>query len=384
MRILHVVESLAAGGAERQLVNVITGTSPFGVEHVVVALGGSQHVAGELRQRGYRVENLDVKSSWPALPAARRVRRLVQLEDPDIVHSWMFHGDVAARLALSGRVRPPLVTSVQTAPYEPEVRKAAGWPRHSVALRRFVDASTARLTRTTFVACSQFVARSCIKRLRVSPERVRHIYNAVQYGDLVADTDGRSIRRKVGIGSDAFVIGNVARLDRGKGQYRLIEAFVVAARQRDDLHLLIVGAGPLEDALRERAAAAGLADRVHLLGLRGDVGPVLHALDLFAFPSLFEGLPLAVIEAMAVGVPVIASSVGPLPEIISHGATGLLVAPQDTDGWASAIIDLAGDEPRRESLGRAGRDHVLRHFTIDATRQAWTDLYEQLARDGRR
>lgn len=384
MRILHVVESLAPGGAERQLLNVANGTSPFGFEHVVVQLGGSVHLAAEFHNRGHRLHNLQLENSWRALSAARHVRRIVRREDPDVVHSWMFHADVTARLALMGRGLPPLVSSVVVPQYEPEVRRAAGWPAHKVALRRLVDASTARLTPTTFVACSRFVAGSCVRRLRVPPERVTLIYNAVGYRDLVADGNGGAIRQELGLGAAAFLIGNVGRLDPQKGQAHLIDAFALVAQELEDAHLLIVGAGRLEEDLRERAAALGLAGRLHLLGLRNDIGAILRALDLFAFPSLFEGQGVALIEAMAVGVPVIASSLAPVSEIISHDVTGLLVAPGDANGLAGAVIELASDELHRERLGRAGRDHVLRHFTVDATRHEWTRLYEQLARGRRR
>jgi glycosyltransferase involved in cell wall biosynthesis len=292
----------------------------------------------------------------------------------------MFHADVAARLALAGRRDPPLVSSVQAPQYEPEVRKAAGWPAHAVALRRFVDASTARLTPTTFVACSRTVARSCGRRLHVAPRRVRVIHNAVEYADLAAEGNGRALRSELGLVSGALLIGNVGRLDPQKGQLGLIDAFAIVAQRVGDAHLVIVGTGPLHSALRERTAALGLSGRVHLLGERTDVGAILHALDLFVFPSLFEGLPLAVIEAMAVGVPVIASSLDPLRELISDGITGVLVGRQDTEGLATAVAELADDELARERLGEAGRDHARRHFSVETTSREWTKLYEQVAR----
>ena len=144
------------------------------------------------------------------------------------------------------------------------------------------------------------------------------------------------------------------------------------------MHLMVIGGGDLQAALVRQVAALGLSDRVHFLGPRRDLGDLLGAIDVFVMPSLWEGLPLSLVLAMGAGVPVVASAVAGIPEVVQSGRTGLLVAPGDVASLGAALTTIATDQAARERMGRDARASVLPRFNIDRYVQAIVDLYDRL------
>jgi glycosyltransferase involved in cell wall biosynthesis len=147
------------------------------------------------------------------------------------------------------------------------------------------------------------------------------------------------------------------------------------------MHLLVVGDGELRDDLRRRVDALGLASRVHFAGARRDLGNVLSAIDLFVMPSLWEGLPLSMVLAMGAGLPVVATSVAGIPEVVKHGERGLLVNPGDVEGLAAALARLTASEADRHNLGNAAHAFVRPRFGVDGYVAQTTALYDRLLSD---
>jgi glycosyltransferase involved in cell wall biosynthesis len=211
---------------------------------------------------------------------------------------------------------------------------------------------------------------------RVPLEMMQTIYYGIEPPQPAI---GRAaVRAGLGIGSDETVLGIIARLVEQKGHRYLIEAFAKAAAQKGNLRLLIVGSGALEDDLKARVRHAGLEKAVLFTGYRTDTSDLLAAIDIFVHPSLWEGFGLAVLEAMAMGKPVIATRVSALPELIQDTVSGFLVAPKDADALAAVIIRLAGNGLLQQRIGEQARQRCLREFSVERMSAATRALYGEV------
>jgi glycosyltransferase involved in cell wall biosynthesis len=197
-----------------------------------------------------------------------------------------------------------------------------------------------------------------------------------RYGQPI---DRRSVRKRVGIPSDARLLIVVAKLMEQKGHAFLLRALPPLQERFADLHVLLVGDGPLRAALAERIAGLPGAARVHLVGNRRDVGDLLAASDLFVLPSLWEGLPMALLEAMASGLPVVATRVSGSAQVVVDGESGLLVPPGDVERLSEAIATLLDDPARARRMGRAARERVERSYSARAQAARHAELYRRAA-----
>ncbi len=233
------------------------------------------------------------------------------------------------------------------------------------------------------IGVSGFIRDDAIRH-GVPAERTRLLYNSIVAPELPASRDAAksALRAEFGLPNDALVVGIVARLFENKGQVELLEAMLPILRRDRRVHLLLVGSEypkphGLTERLTETARASGVLPQVHLPGYRGDVPRILDGLDVFAHPSRSEPFSLAILEAMAHELPVVAWREGGPAEIIVDGQTGILVAPMDIDGLTGALDGLLGDGARRVALGKAGRERALETFNpviagdgfLDALRQ---------------
>jgi glycosyltransferase involved in cell wall biosynthesis len=166
----------------------------------------------------------------------------------------------------------------------------------------------------------------------------------------------------LGLKPDATVVGFVGRLVPVKDPATLVRAVALAARTIPDLHLIVAGDGELRAPLMAAAREAGIGDRMHLLGWYGDLGTLYSAMDVFAITSLNEGTPVSLIEAMAAGVPAIATNVGGVPDVIEHGVSGLLVAPREPAAMARAIAETLSNQGRAEERARTARSRVAARY----------------------
>ncbi len=186
------------------------------------------------------------------------------------------------------------------------------------------------------------------------------------------------VRRELGLAAAARVVGLVARLDHwGKGHREFFSA-LAALPERYPVEALIIGGGRREAEMRRLATELGLAGRVHFLGQRDDVPDLLSALDLFVLPSHSEGVSLALLEAMAAGLPVIASRVGGLPEVVTDGENGLLIPPQDPQALATALERLLADPDLAQKLGANARRHVEENYSLERLGREINEIYAEL------
>jgi glycosyltransferase involved in cell wall biosynthesis len=229
------------------------------------------------------------------------------------------------------------------------------------------------------IAISDHIARFTVTRGVRHPERVRRVYHGIEPPLTRAlERDGQRIRQELGIGLDDFLVGNVGRLALQKGQRHLIGAMPLLLERVPRAHAVIAGSGDLEDFLRDLAADLGVAERVHVLGQRKDVPALMHAIDVFAMPSIWEGFGLVLLEAMAAGRPIVASRVATIPEVVLDGETGLLVPSGDPLLLAEALARLAADPGLAKGFGEAGRQRLRRQFSLEKMVGDTELLYREL------
>jgi glycosyltransferase involved in cell wall biosynthesis len=364
-----VITELDVGGAEKALVSLATGLDRRRWRPTVIALGSEAPLAAPLRAAGVAVECLGVDARRPGRALWRLVRALRRCR-PAVVQSFLFHANVAARLAAHGALWPcPWVVG--------GLRVAERRQRWHLSLDRL----TIRLAAGS-VCVSEGVRRFSRDVGGWPDDRLTVIPNAIDVA--LYDHVAPAPRSALGLGDvpdDAFLALYVGRLDGQKGLPTLLEAAerVVATHSARAWHLALAGDGPDCDRLKADATARpALAGRVHWLGRRGDVPALLGAADLLVLPSLWEGMPNAVLEAMAARRAVVATRVEGTEELVTPGRTGWLVPPGDAASLATALLDAAFNPDRLCRFGAAARARVEAGFTPARTVLAYERLWAGL------
>jgi len=243
--------------------------------------------------------------------------------------------------------------------------------------RRFICRFLARFTDLS-LAVSQGVKDYLVKEIGLAPEKIRVLANGVDIAAIDAARPRAEIRRELGLPANAPIIGLVGRLDHwGKGHKELFAA-MARLTARYPVQALIVGGGRREAEIQQAAADLGLAGQVHFLGSRQDVPELLHAMDIFVLPSYSEGLSLALMEAMAAGLPVIATTVGGNPELVTDGETGLLIPSKDADALAAALERLLADPTEAKAMGEKARRQVEANYSLERVGTEINGIYEEL------
>lgn len=377
MRVLHVTDNLSHGGAEHQLVLNAVHLQRLGVDNIVCHLGGATPLRSTLEEEGIPVICLkgSTRLRWPR--AIWRLRSIVRSNSVDLVHTTLFNAEVVGGIAarMSG---VPAVTTLANIGYEPIrfVDDAALKRWKVIALRAF-HRVLYRLLFSRFVAISQSVRDSCSADLLIPREKVSVIYRGLPPEAFRArDADeSLSVKRELGVDDAYPLLLSVGRLRPQKGQRYLIEAMAQVVRRFPNAHLLIAGEGDLGARLRRLRTELGLERHVTFLGARTDVPRLMRASDFFVFPSLFEGLGVALLEACAAGCTCVASDLPALREVLEDGRSGRLVAPRDSQSIACAIVELATTPETAHVLGVAAQESAMDRFPMERSVSQLLALY---------
>jgi glycosyltransferase involved in cell wall biosynthesis len=382
IRVGVVIEGLGRGGAERLLVDVARGIDQrrFAL-HVYTLFSAHRDYAPTLRELGVSEICLAIAGPRRIPSAVLSLRRLFAQDRIDIVHTHLCFAHVAGRIAARTRGLA-VVSTAHDADYETVVRLGnPGLTRSKQWLLQRVDRCTLAISRARLVGVSRHVAESMCRRLSVPPDRVRVIYNAVDTGIFrpAAPQEKQCVRSELGVRSGQHLILCAGRMTRQKGQGTLLAAAAQLHPRDCALRVVLVGDGAERSAYAEQARMLGLTDVVTFLGIRSDVPRLMAASDLVVVPSLHEGFGLVLAEALACGVPVVASRTGPMPEVVRDGVTGLLFEPTNSGDLARMMSLLLGDPHRRAEMGRQGRDDACRRFSLPRMVREIEALYEDLA-----
>ena len=379
--ILHVIDTLAPGGTEFQLVRMLQRLDAHGFRSTVCVLrtpAGLPWIAADRVQP----HSLGLKHRRDYVSGVRRLVQLIRAVRPTVVHTHLFNATLIGRIAgrLTGR---PVITTLVNTPYEPSWRvddpTLIWWKVRAV---RAVDAATAAWT-TRFVANSHAVKASAVRYLGVSPDRITVIYRGIDvtHRSPMSTEHIAATRQAIGWQEAEPLIVAVGRLVPQKGHRYLVEAMETVAKAIPRARLAIAGEGRLRGHLEAQLRSLTQGTMVRLLGNRDDIPSLLAAADIFVLPSLSEGFPNALLEAMSQGTPCIASALPAVREIA--GADGaLLVRPESSGALAEAIVTLAADDARRHRLGVAGRQRA-QLFDLDRSARQLEDVYRDVAGDVR-
>ncbi len=371
-RLLLVITKGVQGGAQQYVASLAAGFQARGWE-VEVAMGVGDHLADWCRQQGIPVHRVALDN--PINPpkdalAGHQLCQLMRRGRYDVVH---INSTKAGIVGLEAARRARVPVRVFTAHGFRSTLLGTSWQRSfwTWMERRYLRPAH------RVIAVSHYEREECLRRGILDPGRIVTIHNGISLARVDAGARVGRQRAELGLNADDLVVGTVARLDAAKGMQWWIRAAAVAAAQHPRARFVVIGEGPELHALRSLASELGLGERVIWVGRRTGV-EYLPLFDVFMLTSLYEGLSIALLEAMAAGLPVVATRVGGNPELIADGETGLLAPSRDVSALGHALNSLLADEPRRRAMGERARVRVERKFTEEQMVERVAALYAEL------
>lgn len=369
--VVHLTYALDFGGLEMLLVECVNRMPAHKYRHAVVCLTRYSDFVRKITQPGVEVYALE-KPPGLGLGTHVKLWKLLRRLRPTLLHTYnlaaMEYAFTAACAGVPIRVHAEHGRDAS----DPEGKN----PKHNFLRRRlapFID---------RYVPVSDDLQRWLDQVVAIAPGKIALIKNGVdteRFATQAGDTSASPWQ------AGDFVIGTVARVQDVKHHKGLVQAFIelraLLPQHAGRLRLSIIGDGPLLPSVKAQVAAAGLDDVVWLPGARSDIAALMHSFSLFALPSLAEGTPVSLLEAMACGLPVVASNVGGIPEVIQNGEHGSLVPVADSTALAAAIARYVEDPALAARHGRAARERIEQRYSMQAMLAAYTGLYDTLCRE---
>ncbi|WIY27742.1 glycosyltransferase [Parasedimentitalea psychrophila] len=365
LRLLYIIDSLRVGGAETLLLDLLDAAQQRGDSaHVAYFTPGP--LVLEVARRGVEMTRLS-RSGLRDPRALLRAVRLIRAWDPHVVHTHLVKSDLVGQLAARVANRRRVITLHNTDPWRKN-KILSGIYR---SITRGADACVAVTSNVAdHVANCGGYDRDAIEVVQNGVDLQRFAAGQVQPRDLSS----------YGISKDAVVIAKIGRLTAQKDHDNFLHAVSILAKRQPEAHFLIVGDGELLGKVRERARGLGLGDdRLTFTGNLREMPELLAAIDIFVLASKWEGLPMVLLEAMAMGVPIVSTAVGGVPELIQDGENGMLVTPTDPAALAGAVRHLIADPPARLRLGEAGLATVRARFSGAAMMDRLWSIYSKSA-----
>lgn len=366
IKILQLVNGFAIGGAEGKLLDLVKHVNRDRFEIIVCSVGQGGPLQGEFEKLGIKVVIFQKKFAFD-FSLILKVKRLIEEEGIDIIQTTLLYADligaIAARLA-----NVPSVISWETVSHG-SFDTLRTKQRHKMAYRfamRYVK---------KIVAVSDETRDSIIMYRKIDSEKIQTIHYGVNLNKFQKiSSNGK--RQEIGISEDAKVIGVVARIEEVKGHRYLIEAAQEIVKKIPSVYFIFIGDGSLRTELENRVEELGLTSHFKFLGFRKDVHELLNSIDVFVLPSISEGLPNVILEAMASEKPVVASAVGGIPEAVIDGETGYLVPEKNTVALQEAITKLLEDKVSLTEMGKNARRRVEEEFSLQKEISEFEKLYD--------
>lgn len=354
---LHIDTARTWRGGQNQVLVTVLGLRAAGHRTMLIA-----HPDGELRKRA--AEGMEFLPLAPRtemdLSAAWKLSRAIKQLRPDVVHAHDPHGVAMAAMALSMSTQPkraPLVAA-RRVDFRLKGNALSRWKYDQVD--RFI--------------CSSEAIRQILVADGVAPSRAVTVHEGIDLAHVEA-APAVNLHEQLWLPHGAPIVGNVAALVPHKGQRHLVEAAAIVVRQAPDTRFVIAGEGELRETLEHLIKHHGLEKHVILTGFRPDALSLHKAFDIFVMSSVTEGLGTSLLDAMACGKPIVATTAGGIPEVVRDGRTGFLVPPRDHQAMAEAILKLLQDDELRAKMGEAGRSLAYSYFSVDRMVKETLDVY---------
>jgi glycosyltransferase involved in cell wall biosynthesis len=365
MRILFLSTSMGMGGADQQILTLARAMRARNHEVRIVALAPLGQMGLEAQRDGIPTESLELRRGLGAIPRIFRLVRIIRAWRPDVLHSHLVHANLLARAIRPLTRVPALVSTIHSINDGGRIRMAA---------YRLTSRVVDRVTVISRLAGEHYLAIGAVPQrlLEIVPnavdtERFRHLPSA-----RVA------IRRELRV-EDAFVWLAVGRFEEAKDYPTMIAAFARLAADCPHSRLLLVGKGSLKERVEQLVQEAGLRERVHFLGVRRDVPEIMSAADGYLLSSAWEGMPVVLLEAASVGLPIVATRVGGVAEVVDDGTTGFLVPPADPASLAGAMKRVETLVPEaRAAMSTRARALVEQQYGTVRIMETWDRLYSEL------
>lgn len=370
IRVAIVIDSLQTGGAQKLITAFTSQSSKYGIHPVVINLreGKSSVMSQTIESNGVEVFNLSARSLF----SVKRLRWLIRFfkgEEIDIVHSHLLYANILGSVA-GYLARIPVVCTLHSTHTERGSRLRLLKALEDFCLRNFA---------TRILAVGQEVAAAHLERYKRRVVDV--IPNGIPEPDAVPHQTRERLRNELAGDKSNLIIITVGRFEPSKGYHDMVNAFKLLQKNNRKSRLVMVGSGSLHDSIRSQVETLDLGQSVVLAGERHDIPQLLASSDIFASSSHREGLPLSLLEAMMAELPIVATSVGDIPNVVTE-EMGIVVPPRQPAELAAALEELATSPERRREMGRAARVRALREYSLDVWMKRHVRLYNEMLNMG--
>lgn len=364
-RIVLLITSLDYGGAEKQVVCLGTCLKACGWDVRIITMLRPRAYEAELESTRVPLVHLSMRRGVPDPRAFWHLVRILRRERPQILHSHMVHANLLARLARPLGQVPVLICTVHT------INEGGRWREWAYRLTDPFCDLTIQVSRA---GLERYVRIGAVPR-----HKIRFIPNGVDTNRFRPDPEARGrLREELKLG-DAFIWLAVGRFEEAKDYPNMLQAFAEVLHVREDVVLLIAGQGSQREKAQCLAEKLGIGSKVLFLGVRKDIPDLMNAADAYVMSSAWEGMPIVLLEAGAVGLPIVATDVGGNREVVVDGKSGFLVPPKDPDALARAMLRLMDLSPEeRRSMGEYGRTHIEESYSLERVVDQWETLYREL------
>jgi glycosyltransferase involved in cell wall biosynthesis len=367
LNILLIIETSGPGGAETVLLNIAKNLDRSQFNPTVVLLRPGWFW-GHLLEHNIETKVIHSRRAWDVSFLIRLIKNCRQLK-VDLIHSHLPGANLYSCL-VGSVLRIPVIATFHNELFMPGRSE-----RHKV-LKFFLIRNLA----SKAVVVADYLKSDFINKAKFPIQKLITVYNGIEVAPYRLNFDISAKKRELGIEEDELIVGNVANLRPPKGHQYFIKAAEQICNNRNRVKFLIVGEGKgkLKAEIEEQIKKSNLKDKVILMGFREDVKELLHVMDVFVLSSISEGLPMAIVEAMAASKPVVATKVGGLPELIVPDFNGFLVSPGDPSALANKIMVLLNDKKLREQFGARSKEIVENKFSLEKMIGKYQNLYKEL------
>ena len=372
--ILYVFDNMEFGGGERLFAQIINRLSDKKYKIMVACLPTGAFIE-KIEGSGARVKTVDMRNRFN-VGVILRLSNLIKRENVDIVHSQGARADFFARLASKLAKVPITISTVQmpVGGFDVNPIKKFIYVTLNRFSERFVD---------KFIVTSDTLEKTMIEKHRIEPQRVVKIYNGVEVDKYCIENEEvvqrkSRYRKESGIEEDVPVIGVIGRLVWQKGFEYFIEAIPNILKTFNKARFLVVGEGPLENKLNVKSKMLNIEDKIIFTGFRSDIKDILASINILVMPSLLEGLPMILLEAMAMAKSIVATDIDGIKEVLNNGETGLVVPPKNPTALSEAVVGMLNYQDKAYQMGLAARMTVEQRFGADIMVKKVEDVYEEL------
>jgi glycosyltransferase involved in cell wall biosynthesis len=368
MRVAIVIDSLRVGGAQKLVASFVRAAAAHGIEATVICLRNDHHpiVMESMKAKDVRIVEFS-SSSLIDLARLIRLTRFLRAEKFDLIHTHLSYANILGCLAgYSASI--PVIASLHNTAVD---------GRHRSGLIVLLEEAILRYFAHRIIAVGYGVAD--VFRARLQPRPVDVIPNGIPFPDPITPEARQKLRREIAGHEDRVLVLAVGRVVQAKGYDDMVEAFALLHQRTPSPFLAIAGSGRLFDAIKRRISEMHLDDSISCLGVRNDIPRLLAASDIFVSSSHWEGLPVALLEAMMAGLPIVATAVGDVPKVVTPEA-GIIVAPHEPACLADALNELVNTPERARAMGNAARARAMQEYSLETWMKRHVAVYEEALR----